>query len=41
MLLSSHFSLATAPYLRLVIIKGYEIIKDIIILTVSSDHITF
>jgi len=40
-LLSSHFSLASALYLRVVIIKGYEVIKDIIILTVSSDHISF
>jgi len=40
-LLSSHFSLASALYLRVVIIKGYEIINDITILKVSSDHISF
>jgi len=40
-LLSSQFSLASALYLRVVIIKEYEIIKDIIILTVSFDRISF
>lgn len=41
MLLSSHFSLASALYLRVVITEEYEIIKDIITLTVFSYHVFF
>jgi hypothetical protein len=40
-LLSSHFSLAGAIYLRVVITKGYEIIKNTYILTGCSDHTSF
>jgi len=41
MLLSSFFYPASALYLWVVIPEEYEIIKDIIILTVFSDHISF